>query len=370
MQIKIVHLTSVHPRYDTRIFLKECQSLANNGYDVSLVVADGKGDEIKNGVNICDVGKLSGRINRIFKTTKNVYQKALELDSYIYHLHDPELIPIGLKLLKKGKKVIFDAHEDLPKQTLSKDYLKPWQAKILAVILRSYERYALSKVSGVVSATPFICQKFKKINSNSIDINNYPILGELGDIKGAVDWKQKKKQVCYVGGITGIRGILQVIEALGLYDNVELKLVGEFTEQHIKEQAVKTKGWQHVYECGFLDRSAVKHVMRDSIAGIVTFLPAPNHIDAQPNKMFEYMSAGLPIITSNFPLWREIVEGNYCGICIDPEQPKEIAGAIEYLVEHPEKALKMGENGKKAVFEKYNWTIEERKLLAFYEEIM
>ena len=103
----ITHLTSVHPRYDTRIFLKECTSLAKK-YQVNLVVADGKGDEVKNGVSLYDVGKESGRLNRILKTPKKILKKAIDLDSDIYHLHDPELVFIGLELKKIGKIVIFD----------------------------------------------------------------------------------------------------------------------------------------------------------------------------------------------------------------------------------------------------------------------
>jgi len=127
--------------------------------------------------------------------------------------------------------------------------------------------------------------------------------------------------------------------------------------------------WFKVNELGFLNRKQVNGVLSRSRVGLVTFLPAPNHFDAQPNKMFEYMSAGLPIITSNFPLWREIVEGNKCGICVDPLDPKMIGEAIQHIVYHPLEAEKMGKNGRQAVEKKYNWTIEEQKLFKLYKEL-
>ncbi len=96
----------------------------------------------------------------------------------------------------------------------------------------------------------------------------------------------------------------------------------------------------------------------------------PNHVDAQPNKMFEYMSAGIPVIASDFPLWREIIEGCGCGICVDPLDPKKIAEAIDYLVDNPEIARRMGENGRKAVYDRYNWDVEEKKLLALYDSLL
>ena len=80
----------------------------------------------------------------------------------------------------------------------------------------------------------------------------------------------------------------------------------------------RSKGWESVREHGYLNRTQVREIMKRSIAGLVTFHDLPNHVDAQPNKMFEYMSAGLPVICSDFPLWRSIVEGSSCGICVDP----------------------------------------------------
>ena len=86
--------------------------------------------------------------------------------------------------------------------------------------------------------------------------------------------------------------------------------------------------------------------------------------------MFEYMSAGVPVIGSHFPLWKQIIEGNQCGLCVDPQDPQAIAAAIDDLIANPEKAEQMGRNGQIAVLNRYNWGIEEQKLLDFYKSLI
>jgi glycosyltransferase involved in cell wall biosynthesis len=368
MNISVAHLTSVHTRYDTRIFLKECRSLAMAGYEVTLVVADGKGDEVKDKVIIKDLGKPVGRLSRFLSTTREIFLKAVELDSDIYHIHDPELIPVGIRLKRIGKKVIFDAHEDLPKQILSKPYLSKPTKAILSFTLHYYEIWAGRKFDAVIAATPFIRDKFLSINPRTLDVNNFPILGELNcDEKNY----QKKQHVCYVGGISAARGIVEMVAAVGLTNTrVRLQLGGGFAEPKLYSEVKRSKGWSHVDELGYLNRPAVKQVMSQSIAGLVTLHPVENYLDALPVKMFEYMSAGIPVIASDFPVWREIVVGNDCGFCVDPMDPKAIADAIDYLVMHPEAARRMGHNGKVAVQQRYNWQNEEEKLLALYEELL
>lgn len=368
MKLKITHLTSAHPRYDTRIFVKECCTLAKvSDYEVNLVVADDKGYEEKNNVKIYDVGKKTGKLNRIFKTTRLVYKKAIALNSDVYHFHDPELIPIGLKLKRKGKIVIFDSHEDVPKQLLGKPYLNPYVLKILSTIFEKIEDYACKKFDYIVAATPFICQKFKPINPNSIDINNYPILEELENNES---WLIKKREVCYIGGIAKVRGAREIVKAMELTTEIKLNLVGNIPELSLEKELKAYDGWKKVNEFGFLDRNGVAAVLQNSMAGLVTLHPIINYIDALPVKMFEYMIAGIPVITSDIPLWREIIEGNKCGICVDPFNIQEIADAITFFVENPEMAQEMGQNGKKAVYDRYNWSIEEQKLLNVYRTFM
>ena len=371
--LKIAHLTSVHPRFDTRIFHKMCQSLAAVGHQVTLIVADGLDDESREGVLILDAGASKGRLDRIRNAPGRVFAKALVLNADLYHLHDPELIPIGLKLKRCGKRVIFDSHEDVPKQMLGKSYLNnPHLNKLLMWMLSKgiafYENKACARFDGVVTATRFILDKFLRINSRTVDINNFPLLGELD---AQIPWDTKAPEACYVGGIARIRGIVQVTQAMGEVRSMALlNLCGRFSEPAVEEECKAMPGWSNVNEYGFVDRGGVRDVLARSMAGLVTFYPLPNHIDAQPNKLFEYMSAGIPVIASDFPLWREIVLGNQCGLCVDPLEPVAIARAIDFLIEHRDEAREMGENGRRAVMERYNWANEERKLLHFYEDIL
>lgn len=363
--LKVIHLSSAHNDKDVRIFLKECRSLAIlfPQVEIHLVLA-GVHERTEDQVMIHSVPKRHGsRIHRMWTTVNQVYDKALALDGDIYHLHDPELLRIALKLKRKGKKVVYDAHEDLPRQIAGKDYLP--LKKIVSWTMEKVENFVSARVDGVITATPYIAQRFQKINAHTIDINNYPLSTEIEFTTN--ESVEKENMVCFIGGISPIRGTMELVDAMAL-TSCRLALAGEISSE-FKQQLSESKGWESVEELGFIDRKTSMQLKQRAIAGIVTFLPYPNHTNAQPNKIFEYMAAGLPVIGSNFPMWKDLLEQHACGICVDPTKPSEIAAAIEYVKSHPEEADLMGKNGKRLVQEKYNWKAEEQKLASFYQTI-
>ncbi|MFP5391335.1 MAG: glycosyltransferase [Gammaproteobacteria bacterium] len=364
----VAHLTSAHPRSDTRIFVKQCRQLAQHGFDVNLVVADGLGDSVDAGVRVHDVGAARGRLGRMLATTRRVYRQARRIDAHIYHLHDPELIPVGLRLRQLGKAVIFDAHEDLPTQLLGKPYLRPLTRRLLSRCAASFEQLACPRFSSIVAATPFIRDKFLRLHPRTVDVNNFPLMSEF-DAPAA--WEGKAREVCYVGNVSAIRGVRELVAACGLLaSDARLVVAGQFEDPALRTELQDLPGAPRVSWAGQLDRAGVQQTMGRAMAGLVTLHPLPNYRDALPVKMFEYMAAGIPVIASDFPRWRDIIDGHRCGICVNPFDAAAIGRAIDYIMQHPEHAREMGANGRAAVQARYNWSVESGKLIALYEGLL
>lgn len=363
--VKICHLTSAHAPTDTRIFYKECKTLMDAGYDVAFIVQFDR-DEVIDGVKILGLAEPQDRFKRMIKTTWQVYKKALGCDADIYHFHDPELIPVGIKLRRDGKKVIYDVHEDVPRQILSKQWIPGPLRKSISSIIELLENHATKQFNYIITATPYIIDRFLKGNEHCIDINNFSLLSEL--YVPDLNWENKHKAVCYIGGISKIRGVYEMIDAIGATPYT-LFMAGKFEYSNERDKAINQNGWENVVELGYLDREKVRNVLSMSMAGLVLLRPEPNYIKSQPIKMFEYMSAGIPVIASDFPLWKQIIEENNCGICVNPMNKNEVVNAINWIMENPDKAKVMGENGRRAVIEKYNWEQEKFKLLKIYEEL-
>ena len=367
--IKITHLTSAHIRYDTRIFIKMCSSLAKNeNYEVSLVVADGKGDEVKNDVNIFDVGaKSGGRISRMTTTVSKVFQKAKELKSDIYHLHDPELIPIGLKLKKMGKKVIFDIHENTDLQILEKDWIPFVLRKSLSYIFRQYEDYACKKFDLLIMPQEAMYQKYNKL-AKTIVIGNFPNKIEKFDLSLK---NYSKFNLLYSGGISKARGLfnmLNLIKELNQLDtSYKLILAGKMNE-NLLEKAKQHYGWNNTEYLGMLSKEDIYKVYAKNSVGLILFNNVGQYFMAYSLKLFEYMQNGMYVIMPNFGDWVDF-NGTYeVGLNVDTTDAKKTAKEIHLL--NTEGLRKVGKNNIQKVDKYFSWESQEIKLFKIYEEII
>ncbi len=368
MNFKVCHLTSVHPRYDTRVFVKECRGLVRNGYNVSLLVADGRGYEENDGVKIFDIGKPANRLSRVFFYSKKILKKAIELDADVYHFHDPELLQICSELVKHKKKVIYDSHEDFPNQLMNKPYIPFFLRNIISKVLERYERKVVSKIAGIITVTPEIKNRFLESNDNVIEVRNFPVIKEFE--MGKLDWTKKEDVVCYVGAISEIRGIANMVDAMQYTTDIKLLLGGNFESSNLRDGVIKSEGWRNVKELGYLSRDNVNKILQSAVAGLVVLKPTVSYLKSIPVKMFEYMAAGIPVIASDFEYWHDLIDETNCALFVDPNRPEEIGKAIQMLVNDKKLAKEMGMRGKAAIIDKFNWSLEEKKLLKFYTKLL
>jgi glycosyltransferase involved in cell wall biosynthesis len=365
--MKICHLTSAHQRYDTRIFIKECQSLAKAGHKVSLIVADGKDNEIKNNVYIYDVGKRVGRLKRMFLSSRDVYNKALAIDADVYHFHDPELIWAGWFLLGRGKKVIYDIHEDLSKQILFKYWLPVLFRKPMAFIFKAIEDFVCKRYTGLVVPQPTMEKEFSKHNKNIILIANF-VRKDLMLIK------QPKEiifdRLLYCGVLSEERGLFLMLEIAERLEKKDIKLIlaGKIQE-HLLERAKSHNGWRNTSFLGLLPYDEALKLYTGNVLGLNLFLNEGQYHLAYSIKSFEYMLNGIPFLMPDFGEWVEFNEINKCGINVDTSNSKAVTKIILELKNDKARFNALSKNGFEAALVKYTWESQAHKLLKFYNKI-
>jgi glycosyltransferase involved in cell wall biosynthesis len=364
---KIRHVTTVHTIRDPRIFHKQCRSLAALGYDVGLIACHDR-HEVIDGVRIVALDRPRGRLDRMARVGWNAYRAASAERADVYHLHDPELLWVGM-LLKLGRhRVIYDVHEDVPKQIMSKHWIPRRARRLVAKAFALVEGLSARIVDGIVAATPSIARKFPA--GKTVVVQNFPEASFANTGDGATPRGERSDAFVYTGGLMEIQGVREMAEAFALLPaDMTGTVAGTFHPQELEAEIAALPGWRRVRFLGQVPRAEIVHAMDRARAGIVLNHPAPNYLDAYSTKMFEYMARGLPVVCSNFPLWAEIVGGAECGIAVDPRDATAIAGAIRSLNEDAALALRLGENGRRAIAERYNWEAELLKLEGLYRQV-
>lgn len=371
---KVVHLTTVHHPFDTRIYHKECVSLHKAGFDVSLIVPlEGKMPEeviqTKEGIRLIATKKRKNRLARMLISTFDTYRIAKNEQADYYHIHDPELLWVGKLLKRKTNTVIYDVHEDYQTSLLQKDYLPKPIKKLFAKIYHQIEAFLIKQMD--------ICLAEKYYQENYPTgqlILNYPVLN-----KDLISQERAEQPVAdaiiYTGNVTEERGskLHALIPTIDSYVNVHIygKCVKPIADE-MKRIASNSEDRLHFTGIDqFVPREAIDqaYISKNWLAGMAIFPPSAHYERKELTKFFEYMTAGIPIICSNFPVWQAFIDKHKCGLTVDPNEPEQWQEALNFLRDNPIEREQMIENGRRAVLTELNWETEEEKLINWYQTI-
>jgi glycosyltransferase involved in cell wall biosynthesis len=372
--MRVAHVTVIHPPSDARIVLKECRSLAAAGHDVHLL-APGAPAEVVEGVTGHGLPwpARGWHFRKVLPRLPEVYRRASALQADVYHLHDPHLIPVGLALKRAGAVVVYDSHEDSPKQAISVAARSPLKGRAKRQTWRLLEWRAERRFDAFVAATPAIARRFPP--ARTVVIHNFALLEEFAvpSLDGElIPHCARECRVVYAGGITPARGIREIVDMIELLSpdlRAALVLLGDIRRPALDAELRAKPGWARVDYLGFRPRGEMVEELSRARVGLALLHPMPNHLEAMPNKFWEYMAAGLPIVASDFPFWRELFGRIGCGLLVDPLDPRAIADAVDYLLRNPVEAEAMGRRGRAAVEAEFNWGAEGDRLVSLYENL-
>ena len=367
-QVKVRHLTAVHDVDDSRILRRECKSLAQAGYDVALVVGRAPRDDLA-GVRIIGVGAAKNRLDRALRVAWNVYRAARRERADVYQFHDPELLWVGLALKLHGSTVVYDVHEDVPKQIMNKFWLPRWVRRPLAVAVGLAEYLRLVGVR-------------RDRGRQSRDGGTFP---RRQDRRGTELSRPRPRQ-----GRRGRPRLRAAALCLRLHRRTQRGTRCPRDHGHrygtrpgharrtrrarstttvSRRRFRATPAWRSMCYVGRLPQPQVMAAIRSARSGIALNRKVSNYFDAYSTKMFEYMACGIPVICSDFPHWVRVIDDADCGIAVDPRDPAAVAAAISKVATDPDEARRLGGNGRRAIIERYNWDNEFAKLDALYRRI-
>ncbi len=370
--IKVCHIISGYYRNDPRIFQRQCKSLKKAGFSVSILTNDGQTDEVLDDIPIYSTYKFyKSRISVLMFAKYQFLKRALEIDADIYQMHSPELLSLGIVLKKKGKKIIYDAHEDLPRHIIEKDWLPRLIRKPLSFIIEKYMANILRRYDAIISPHSHVVDRLRVINPNITLITNFSKIFPNKKVLLS-DYLQREKMICYSGTVYLHSNQMSILEAIKGFPDITYSIAGYCTPEYL--QILSThQSYNRLKYIGRINWNELNSFYNKARIGLVIIDYKLNLGGKRGtfavNKMFEYMEAGLPLICSDYELWKEIVDKYHCGIYVEPGNITQIREAIKYLLNHPEKAYQMGQNGRKAVELEYNWETQHVRYIEVFSQL-
>lgn len=368
---RVLHVTSVHRWDDIRIFEKEARSLAAAGYEVAILVSSPEYSE-RHGVRFISLPTISNKWIRILVKPWIIFLSVLKSGAKIVHFHDPDLLLVAWLLTFLGKKIIYDAHEDSPAQILDKGYIPLWARVFVSRFVERVENFATRRFTLNIGATDSIKEKFSKRGLPAMEIKNFPRLEEFANRT----WKaylDRPLWAGYTGGIKRVRSaseLSKVRRSPRWKSEWSFKMAGVYQDKDIQSLFEDQIRLGEIDYLGWLNREDLLRLMNDLRLGYLLFHPTKNHVEAEPNKLFEYMAAGVPVIASDFPKWKAIITEFKCGVCVDSRDPDQILDATEWIFTHPQEAAEMSKRGQYAALEHFHWGLSEKKLINAYQSLV
>lgn len=365
--IRIAHLTPHRDPFEPRTFF-ECMSLAEAGFEVVLV-APHEHDLSRDGVRLLAVPRYRSRLERVTVTALRTIGRGLAARPALVHIHDPELIPWGLLLRLLGRPVIYDVHEDYAQAAEVRSWIPGPARRLLAGFYDLLAGLA-GRAFTIVIAERYYARRFP----DAVPVLNYARREEFAGLDVIVRDTPPRPRALYTGSITDSRGGRRHMGLLRhLPAAAEIRLVGLCGESGLAGElrAAAAADPRLSLEIGerWVPRETILAAYAEAwTCGLALFPDTVHYREKELTKFFEYMAAGLPIVASAFPVWRELIEGEGVGICVDPDDPAAAAAAILWLQDHPEEARAMGRRGRRAVAERYNWQSQAARLVALYRE--
>lgn len=365
----------MHEADDKRVHHKEAKSLVKaGGFDIVHIVP-GAGDPYRlDGVQVIPYAGGKNIAARLMKIPR-LLKLAIAQKPDVYHCNEVESWLAGvIASWFTGAKVIFDAHE-IYSHDLAESRFPKWARPAVIALVRLFYRLLLPFTSRVVLAKNSAGEDFKGVKTPLVLVQNYAELGEtLPPAKKHEG--QEKITILHLGAINKQRGWPQMLDALAKTKNkhISLRVLGRFGDNSGGEflSRAKTLGLEN--RVSVTDWIPYEQVMEETARadiGIILFQPVMhNFTHALPHKMFDYMLAGIPVIAPGFAVEVSQNLGDAkAGILVDPENTDAVAEAMDRLANDNALRKQLGENGRNAVIEKYNWEKEADTFVKMYREI-
>ena len=370
---KVCHVISGYHRTDARIFFRQCLSLRHHGFDVCILTNDGRPNEVIDGVTIisCTDAPASRR-KELLMASHLFYDHAISIDADAYQLHSPELLPLGVKLKRRGKSVVYDAHEDMPNHILEKEWLPPWSRKLVSRAFALYMNGVLKRFDQVISPHSHVVHSLQERLGKGVLIANFPLVKRRQECSEE-EYRARKNLFCYSGTVYSYSNQATIAAALSELPDAHYQIAG-YIDDHQREMLSNSAAGSRISCLGRLSQVELAKFYDRSIAGIVVYdykLNLGYRLGSYgTNKIFEYMEAGLPIICTDYDLWKDIVDRYKCGICVKPGDVPGLRQAMHSIMADKKAAFQMGINGRRAVEKEFNWSSEEAKYCKMFSDIL